>query len=193
MPRNREFCDQTALQKAMQLFWAKGYHATSIQDLVDHLGINRASMYNTYGDKRALFQKSLDYYKRSQSEALQSFLQSHPNPMDGLKALFGQAIEESKSSNTTKGCFMVNATTELASQDVEIANFLAENQADVQSFFEDYLRNAQSSGQLKSDLDPSIFASLLFTLYNGIKVVSKLNPDTKQMQASVDEVLGLMR
>lgn len=193
MPRNREFCDQTALQKAMQLFWAKGYHATSIQDLVDHLGINRASMYNTYGDKRALFQKSLDYYKRSQSEALQSFLQSHPNPVDGLKALFSQALEESKSSDTSKGCFMVNATTELASQDVEIAKFLAENQADVQSFFEDYLRDAQSSGQLKSDLDPSIFASLLFTLYNGIKVVSKLNPDVNQMQASVDEVLGLMR
>lgn len=193
MPRNREFCDQTALQKAMQLFWAKGYHATSIQDLVDHLGINRASMYNTYGDKRALFQKSLDFYKRSQSEELQSFLQSHPNPVDGLKALFGQAIEESQSESISKGCFMVNATTELASQDPEIAEFLTENQTSVQSFFEDYLKHAKAKGELKSDLDPTVMASLLFTLYNGIQVVSKLNPDTKRMQASVDEVLGLMR
>ena len=68
MPWEKQFDPDTALDKAMQAFWAHGYDATSIQDLVDCMGINRGSMYATFGDKRSLFIQALNRYNTTRGE-----------------------------------------------------------------------------------------------------------------------------
>ena len=74
MPRTKQFCEIETLEKAVELFWNKGFHATSMQDLVSHLGINRASLYATYGDKSDLFKKALCAYTKSNGDMLKNML-----------------------------------------------------------------------------------------------------------------------
>ncbi len=74
MARHKEFDQDEALQKAMEAFWARGYEATSMQDLVEHMGINRQSLYDTFGDKHSLFLKALDRYHEVETRKLLAFV-----------------------------------------------------------------------------------------------------------------------
>src|SRR5210317_807979 len=111
MPRVKLFDEQEVLTKAMNLFWKQGYAATSVQDLVSHLGINRASLYDTFGDKEQLFRKSFELYRRINIEGLKQFLESYEDIREGFSKLFENAIQESITDKDRKGCFVVNTTT----------------------------------------------------------------------------------
>ena len=112
MPRVKLFDEQEVLTKAMNLFWKQGYSATSVKDLVNHLGINRASLYDTFGDKEQLFKKSFALYRKSNVEGLIQFFESRPNVKNGFSELFDIAIQEAITDKEAKGCFVVNTTTE---------------------------------------------------------------------------------
>ena len=75
MPRTKAFDEQEVLEKAMELFWKKGYYATSIQDLVNHLGINRASLYDTFGGKKKLFLHTFSHYRTVNTQGVKDFLE----------------------------------------------------------------------------------------------------------------------
>ncbi|MEM8908570.1 MAG: helix-turn-helix domain-containing protein, partial [Bacteroidota bacterium] len=94
MPRIKQFDEQQALEQAMELFWEKGFHATSMQDLVSRLGINRASLYDTFGGKQALFDRALALYRQKNQSGAREFVRPFASVREGLTALFDQAIEE---------------------------------------------------------------------------------------------------
>ncbi len=192
MPRTKKFDEKEVLEKAMQLFWLQGFHATSIQDLVDHLGINRASLYDTYGGKESLFQKAFQLYREQNTSGLRQFLKSRPQVKEGLRALFEAAIEEAGRDTDRKGCFVVNTVTELVPGDPTLLQVLAENKRTFEGLFYDYLKEGEDAGQFPQGKNLRAIASLLFTLYNGLKVVSKVAPGQQEYQASIDEVLRLL-
>jgi len=113
MPRSKTFDKQIVLNSAMQLFWKKGFHATSMQDLVDHLGVNRASLYSTYGDKEQLFTKALLNYKEQSRRGMSCYFENQPSIKAGFKTLFTDAVKDSVADKDRKGCFAVNTTAEL--------------------------------------------------------------------------------
>ena len=192
MPRVKLFDEQEVLTKAMNLFWKQGYSATSVQDLVSHLGINRASLYDTFGDKEQLFKKSFALYRKSNIEGLIQFFKTHPDVKQGFSELFDIAIQESILDKETKGCFVVNTTTELIPNDKSLIKVIEDNKRDFENLFYEYLQKGKDKGQLKTNHDLRSLASLLFILYNGIKVVSKINPQKEELKSSIDLALTLV-
>ena len=192
MPRVKLFDENEVLTKAMNLFWKQGYSVTSIQDLVSHLGINRASLYNTFGDKEQLFKKSFELYRKSSIEALTVFFQCRPNVKEGILELFNIAIEDAIVDKDRKGCFVVNITTELIPNDENLLKVLEINKNDIENIFYDYLLKGKENGQLKANTDLKSIASLFFTLYCGIKVVSKVETNKKELTNSVNLILSLL-
>lgn len=192
MPRVKLFNENEVLTKAMNLFWKQGYSATSVQDLVSHLGINRASLYDTFGDKEQLFKKSFALYRKLNIEGLIQFFESRPNVKDGFSELFDIAIRESILDKEAKGCFVVNTTTELIPNDESLIKVIEQNKRDFENIFYEYLKKGKDKGQLKTSQDLKSLASLFFMLYTGIKVVSKISPQKQELKSSIDLALTLL-
>ncbi|MGA9637397.1 TetR/AcrR family transcriptional regulator [Flavobacterium sp.] len=192
MPRVKLFDENEVLTKAMNLFWKQGYSATSVRDLVSHLGINRASLYDTFGDKEQLFKKSFELYRKTSMEGLTHFFQSQPNVRDGFSKLFNIAIEEAILDKDRKGCFVVNITTELIPNDESLLKVLESNKQDIENIFYEYLKKGKEKGQLKDSKNLKSISSLFYTLYSGIKVVSKIETNKKELTNSVNLALSLL-
>ncbi len=192
MPKVKLFDEKLILEKAMELFWKKGFHATSIQDLVNYLGISRSSIYDTYGGKNELFYKSFQLYRTTNITGFSNFLNQQKDVKKGLRKLFEMAIEQSVADTDRKGCFVVNTTTELVPGDVEILNVLKENKDTFVNIFYEFLLKGEQNGEIPKGKNLKSIANLYFTLYNGIQVVSKVQPNSKELLNSIDTVLILL-
>lgn len=192
MPRAKQFDEAEALEKAVLLFWKQGYHHTSVQDLVDHLGLNRGSLYNTFGGKRALFDRAFAWYRRQEIERLRAFLHAQLNVHAGLRALFGHLIEDDCADPDAKGCFIVNTTTELIPADPEIQHVLVHHRQAIQALLRDTLARGIQHRQIAEDVDADAMAHLLYTLMLGLRVVGKTKPDPNRLLAMVDTVFTLL-
>jgi TetR/AcrR family transcriptional repressor of nem operon len=192
MPRVKLFDKNEVLTKAMNLFWKQGFSATSVQDLVSHLGINRASLYDTFGGKDQLYKKSFELYRKTNLEGVIHFLENQPNVKIGFSKLFENAIEEDVLDKDNKGCFVVNTTTELIPNDESLLIVLEKNKQDFVEVFYNYLKKGQESGQLNTKQDLKSLATLFYTIYNGIRVVSKTRPNKKESSDSINVALSLL-
>ena len=192
MPRVKLFDENEVLTKAMNLFWKQGYSATSVQDLVSYLGINRASLYDTFGGKNQLFKKSFELYRKINLEGVMHFFETRPNVKIGFSELFHTAIQEDVLDTDNKGCFVVNTTTELIPNDENLLIILEKNKQDFEMVFYNYLKKGQESGQLNTTHDLRSLATLFYTIYNGIRVVSKTRPNKKESFDAINVALLLL-
>ena len=192
MPRVKLFDENKVLSKATELFWKKGYHATSIQDLVNHLGINRGSLYDTYGGKKKLFDKAFQLYRTTNSNDVAAFFENQNEVKNGFRALFEMGINESISDKDKKGCFVVNTTTELIPGEKELLEILQENKKIFERLFYNFLLKGQQSGEISKSKNIKTISHLFYTFYNGLKVVAKVQSEPKELLNSVDEILMLL-
>ncbi|MEM8999528.1 MAG: TetR/AcrR family transcriptional regulator [Bacteroidota bacterium] len=186
MPRTKQFDENEVLQKAMELFWEKGFHATSIQDLVSHLGINRASLYDTFGGKEALFDQAFSLYRMTNAESIEQLLAKSVSIKEGFRKLFDLAIQETVSDKARKGCFVVNTTTELVPGDETLYRTLLANKNRFEHIFAVYLQKGIDSGELKSSLNANDLASFMYTFYSGLRVVTKLENNAESLRMIVE-------
>lgn len=185
MPRVKQFKEEEVLKKAMEVFWKKGFYATSMQELVDGMGINRASLYDTFGGKEALFERAFKLYREDNQARIRAFLFNHRPVQGGILRLFEQAIDNALQDPEAKGCFVVNVTTELATGDCAMSTVLNNNRRDFERLFYEYLQEGVSLGELSPDKDLQSIASLIFTLYNGVMVLSKVNRNKADLMNTV--------
>lgn len=186
MPRAKKFREEDVLEKAMELFWKKGFHATSMQDLVNHMGINRASMYDTFGDKERLYLRAFEKYRRKNRQQILDFLASYASVQEGLKALFLSAVQYATQDADNKGCFVVNCTTEMLPGHPGMLDLLVQNRKDFETFFLDYLKQGVQKGEIDHTKNLKATAAYLFTLYNGLKVVAKITPSAEHLEQVVE-------
>ncbi|NKI30877.1 TetR/AcrR family transcriptional regulator [Croceivirga thetidis] len=192
MPRSKQFCEEETLKKAVELFWEKGFHATSMQDLVSHLGINRASLYDTYGGKEQLFDKAFAQYRESAGSWLEALFREETSVKLGFKKLFATAIEEATTDSCRKGCFVVNTTTELIPGHTKIERVLLEHKDYVEKLFSSYVQQGIDSGEIPKSKNANELGLMLYTLYNGIRVVSKVDTNQKKLQKVADAGLSIL-
>ena len=192
MPRSKLFDKEEALKKAMVLFWEKGYHATSMQDLVDTLGISRGSLYDTFGGKQELFDRAIGLYQNTNQNNILTFFEAHPKVKAGLAKLFENAIDETLEDANKKGCFVVNTTTELTPGDEKMLSFLQENKQGMEEIFYNYLSKGVDNGEISKDKDLRTMATFIFTFYNGLRVISKLDHNRESLLSSVKTALTLL-
>lgn len=192
MPRVKLFDEQKVLESAMELFWKKGFHDTSIDDLVKHLGVNRGSLYSTYGGKKALFVRTVQYYRALNTDRVKVFLSAEKDTKKGLRKLFKQSIQASVCDTDRKGCFVVNTATELTPGDPDIIKLIKDNEKAFEGIFYKYLKQGEQNGDFAPGKNLKAIAHLIFMIHSGLKVVAKVNTNEKQLMQSVDAALSLL-
>ena len=176
MARPRAFEEGEALQKALETFWYRGYSATSMEDLVAGTGLNRASLYATFGDKHALFMRALHHYQQQSSQALLALTADAAAPaLDQLRQLLELTVLE-------KGCFLVNAITELVPHDADAAALAAQDQQLLETVLAPVLHRGQQRGEIRATATPLAQARLLISVLSGMRVMVKANPDPQALR-----------
>ena len=189
MARTKEFNEDQALDKAIEIFWHKGYNGTSAQDLVTHLGLSRSSLYDTFGDKQKLFSQSLQRYQKQSQDQIIKLLEESKNIKETLHDIFKQAVIESLQDRITKGCFMVNSSVELAMHDEEIAKIVKSNRQKMGEVFTNAVKKGQDSGHISKDTDARVLARFIFNTYSGIRVLARTGEKDKQVY---DDIVNTM-
>lgn len=167
MARNVEFNECEKIEKAMNVFWEKGYHATSMQDLVDAMQINRSSLYNTIGDKHQLFMKCISTYAE---EALCETKQKIAAEKSPLQALIN--IIRDKAAwivDCEKGCLGMKTIFEIAPEDNEVRKLLSKNNDIFIALFASVIQRAIDEGEIDKNEDPELMAEYIGTSFTGWK------------------------
>jgi TetR/AcrR family transcriptional repressor of nem operon len=180
------------LDLATRVFTEKGFEATSIQELIDAMGINRASLYDTFGDKEALFLEVLDRYDNMVYAELEECLRSHHSKVDGLHAWFYGVVEQGATRNHP-GCLMVNSTIERALRDEDCAARSARNFRRSEETYYLALVEAQLAGQVAQDRDLRALARFLAGTIRGLRVAAKATGDYQTLKDIADIALSNIR
>lgn len=192
MPRQKEFDIDETLEKAMTLFWKKGFKGTSISALVKDLGINRASLYDTFGGKEQLYKAAVSKYLENNKYNTQNFLFKHEDVKDGFTQLFYQSIENCIATNDNRGCMFVNSVTELLPNNPEFYPILAANKKQMEEIFSSCIQNGQEKGIINKSKDPDTLSNFFFTIYAGLNVSTKIEADKEKLYILVDTALDIM-
>lgn len=185
MARSKAFDPDLALRKAMQLFWRQGYEATSVDDLVHAMGVNRASLYATFGDKRSLFLKALDRYLDSVLEPRLAALDKAVSAVAGLRALLGELIAFAVGDPQRRGCLAVNTACELSGRDPAVAERLRAHETSREAALARLIARGQESGEIPRGRDPQALARCFSTVIDGLRVRSKLGADRAALESIV--------
>lgn len=189
MPWEKNFDVDLALTRAMQAFWAHGYEATSMQDLVTATGINRASIYATYGDKRALFLTALRKYDGEIRRRMLAELAETTPPAEAIASVFDKFISQTSLPQGNWGCFLVNTALELAAHDGEIAELVNAAHDEIEAFFLAMIRKGQQSGAFAADRDAKPLAHQALASLLGMLVMIRSRPKEESLTAVRDGVL----
>jgi TetR/AcrR family transcriptional repressor of nem operon len=189
MARTKEFNEDQALDKAIEIFWHKGYNGTSAQDLVTHLGLSRSSLYDTFGDKQKLFSQSLQRYQKNAQDQIVKLFDESENIKETLRDIFKQAVIESLEDRITKGCFMVNSSVELAMHDEEIAKIVKNNSQIMEEVFTKAVQKGQDQGHISKTIDARVLARFIFNNYSGIRVLARTGERDKQVYDDIVKAL----
>lgn len=170
----------------MAVFWHKGYAATSIQDLVEATGVNRASLYGAFGDKHRLFLAAIDRYAaRSKGERLA--LLERPGPVKPLiRAFFDDLIVRTQGEGRCLGCLLTNSAVELAPHDPLIRARLRDGFLTVEQGFEVTLRRGQRTGEIAPEKDPKALARFLLGLVQGLRVLARSDAEEATLRDIVE-------
>jgi TetR/AcrR family transcriptional regulator, transcriptional repressor for nem operon len=188
--RTKAFDRDAVLEKAMYSFWQRGYEATSMQDLVDAMGINRQSLYDTFGDKHELYLQTLEHYRCSEATTFLTPLGESKPLRQRLEKMFDLIIEEAVSDKDRKGCFIANATLELASQDKAVCGFVAQNFENSVKKFEQVLSAAKTKGELGADKNVKALAVFIVNTIGGLRVTAKVSLDKAILKSIVKTTLA---
>jgi TetR/AcrR family transcriptional repressor of nem operon len=190
MARQKEFDREQALHKAMEVFWTRGYGASSIQDLVRHMSINRQSLYDTFGDKHALYLQALDRYGEVESRKIIELLERPGSVKRNLRQLFEIAIEKALSDR--RGCFMGNAMSELAGRCKDTAARTCGNMGAAHEAFYRALLRGKREGELKRIRDARAVARFLYSSLQGLVLTGKATQDRKTLKDIVTVTLSVL-
>lgn len=190
MPWEKNFDLDATLTRAMQTFWAHGYEATSMQDLVAATGVNRASIYATYGDKRALFLTALRKYDGEIRRRMLAELAETKTPAEAIAAVFDKFISQTSVPQGNWGCFLVNTALELAAHDGEIAELVNAAHDEIEAFFLAMIRKGQQSGAFAADRDAEALAHQALASLLGMLVMIRSRPREEFLTAVRDGFLN---
>jgi TetR/AcrR family transcriptional repressor of nem operon len=193
MPWEKQFDVDEVLDKAMQVFWHRGYSATSVQDLVRQTGVNRASLYATYSDKHALFLASLRMYADNLRQEKLAELELRHSPKEAIRRLLTAFGDLAAGKGASRGCFLTNTALELAAHDPQAARIVARAQTDMEAFFVRMVRRGQEAGEIPMERNPAAIASGLLATLIGLAVLCRSRPEPRLMKSIVDDALQRLR
>ncbi|MGW5489730.1 TetR/AcrR family transcriptional regulator [Streptosporangium sandarakinum] len=193
MGRPRQFDEQDAVTRATDLFWRRGYNATSVRDLGDELGLTPSSLYRTFTDKHTLFLRALDHYRATESVQAEQRLDTDGRPIrQMLRDWMLWLVTCPADGEPGRGCFVVNTATELGATDDQVrqrteAAFDVTRQA-----LRSLLCEGRHNGELTTGLDLDAAVELLFTTVLGLRVRERAGHDPARLATAIDAVIGAL-
>jgi TetR/AcrR family transcriptional regulator, transcriptional repressor for nem operon len=185
--RTKEFDPDVVLVRAMELFWANGYEATSMAQLVEHLGIARASIYGTFGSKHDLYLRALDRYIAEKDPAVVDLL-ARPGPvLPSIRALVRRYAHDGE-----RGCLVVSAAVERLPGDGEAARRVEASWSTLHAALIDALTRAKAQGELPAGSDVDGLAAHLLVVLQGLKVLSKTDAEPARRRAAAEHALSIL-
>lgn len=172
MVRPREFDSEVVLQRAMRVFWQKGYAATSTEDLLTAMGIGRQSLYNTFGDKQKLYRAALSHYQQMSTAAHIKRLNASASPKEGiLNMLLALAVDDD--AERAMGCMGVSSACEFGTSDQELVEQRNVLGARLLSRLSLKIEEGQTRGELDPTMDAGQAAAFVLTSMSGIQVAAR--------------------
>ncbi|MEB2294392.1 TetR/AcrR family transcriptional regulator [Priestia megaterium] len=190
MARNKEFDEKEALRKAMELFWRQGYEKTSMQDLVNYMGVHRRSIYDTFGDKHTLFIRALSHYVEVMDVKIKSNITPELTVKQAIRKLFEMVIYPT--DKQPKGCLTVNTAVELSLLDQKVAEKITETFIKTETLLFDLLKHGQEQGEIPEHYDIKGLSKFIHNSLVGIRVLAKTTNDKKELETIIDMNLSAL-
>lgn len=179
--RNRTFDETDVLEKAADLFWKQGYEATSTEELLEAMGLNKGSLYNTFHSKKEVFNRSMKCFVDSYIKGFDQEMEASNEPLKVMKNSFLKVATTKDLQAHENGCFMGNAIAEFANIDPELEKVAVTATIRLEKLYLKYLKIAAQSGQLKSKEKPEVLARYLINLWNGINITRRMYPNQRDL------------
>ena len=186
MARPKEFDHREVLNRATALFWTRGYDATSIEDLVEATGINRGSIYGTFGDKENFFHTVLEHYTETVANAMLAEL-SDPDPRRAIERMFDFIIRRTSDSKLPRGCLITNTSLGCRNRGDEISRSIEKCFGRVEGAINSVMRRAQAQGLVASSREAKALGRFFFCVVQGLNVLNKaaVEPEVLRDMAKV--------
>lgn len=193
MARHKAFDREEVLDKAMDTFWRKGYEGTSVRDLVENMGINRGSLYDTFGDKHTLFLAAIAHYEDTIVKDAIATLET-PNAdkqaiIDHFYGLIDRAIADAEK----RGCLVTNSAIELCARDGETATRIENNLKRIERAYYNALKRSQDKGEIPNDREIQALARFLICTLQGLRVMTKVNCDRVVLEDIAKVALSVLQ
>jgi len=192
MARSKQFDERQALVSAMLVFWEKGFEATSIQDLEQAMGLNRTSIYNAFGNKRAIFDRVMSCYKESVMSSLFTEMDGAPGIREGIRRMLNAALDIHFDEGNPGGCLLVLSILESGQHDAASQASMAQTIHDLKSALQARLGKAKKSGELSKHLDVGSTATTIATTMTGMMVMGKANFSKAALKKTVNQIVSLL-
>ena len=191
MPRPRIYDQTQLLESAMDHFWKHGYEKTSIGDLVAETGVNRASLYAAYPDKRKLFLAAVTHYLTTRTRENLKTLQQHEPAAEAIRKFFGDIL--SQPGKSRRGCLVTNSAVEFGVSDDEVARLVRNAMTRVEKALAVRLQEAADAGGLQPDVQPAQYARQLTVFLQGLRVMSRVGVPLKSLREATASALSALR
>jgi len=192
MARPKEFQHDVVLDRAMRAFWSRGYEATSIQHLVDRMGIQRGSLYDTFGDKRTLFFAAIDRYDRVVTGKLLAALDEPASGKDAIRRFFRLKVDLAVEPGRPRGCLVTNSAAELASRDRGTATKVGTVLTKIEASINRAVVRAQKAGEIDPTRNARALARFLTSSAQGLSVMAKTFPERAVLEDIVKVTLAAL-
>jgi len=182
MGRKAEFNKEQVLEQVMNVFWLKGYSATSIQDLEKATGLKRGSIYGAFGNKKELFLMALDRYSQGFSRLKSDFDSLDESPLNKVKKILNFSMERALADEEGYCCLAMKTLLDIAGRDQDISHQVNHIMEDLENVFYDFLLEAQEIGELSMGKDPRGLSRFLIVFLNGLRVSAQIKPGRRFLE-----------
>ncbi len=192
MPRPREFDRDDVINRALRLFWERGYEATSIRDLIDATGISSSSMYEAFGDKRGLFLVALGRFCEWERVRIAHMAREASSPEQFVSGLFGSIEDAVQSTSAAQGSLAFNTMVEFGTRDPDVTQLLLAHHAGIAQIVADVIRAGQAAGTVTSRQDPLELAYAIVSALHGVATLKGVKPDFPHAAAITAIIIRLL-
>ncbi|ACM19518.1 helix-turn-helix transcriptional regulator, TetR family [Geotalea daltonii FRC-32] len=190
MGRPLAYDPEKALDTAMQVFWSRGYEATTLQDLLQAMGLSKSSFYQAFGGKKEIFLRSMARYREKIGQGLSQLLENSGSAREFIeRMLLNSAAEARRPNETRRGCLIMNTATECAQKDGDIAGEVSSGFEGLRALLCRAVRRGQAEGGITQEVEAEALAGYLISSLGGIKMVVKGGADEERVREIVAVIL----
>lgn len=190
MPKTETFNKETVIKQATEVFHQKSYSLTSMQDLVDATGLNRSSIYNSFGSKLDLYMECLKDYQSAFKCNFDEITKTAKTPIKAIEAVFLLNIRSNITNNV--GCLINNCTSEMANQEPIIKRFLNNNHNNMIQLFQDLVEKGQHEGSINTNKSSYEYALYLVNSLQGLSISGIVMNDYNHLESIVKTTLSML-